>query len=74
MFMNCLIIIFTWLYSPVTLFAGKLDGPLVIMVMHIKDKGSHDILNIKASDIINVTLTIQVSHEACYYEMSKCLV
>ena len=49
MFMNCLV------FSPVASFAGKLDTPLVVMVMHKKDKGSHDILKIKAGDIINAT-------------------
>ena len=53
--MNYLILTFTWPYSPVSSYAGKLDGPLAVMVMHKKDKESHDILNIKAGDIINVT-------------------
>ena len=45
----------TLIFSPVASFAGKLDGPLVFMAMHKKDKGSHDTLNIKADDIISVT-------------------
>ena len=47
----------TLIFSPVASFARnyKLDGPLVFMAMHKKDEGSHDILNIKADDIISVT-------------------
>ena len=66
----------TLIFSPVASFARnyKLDGPLVFMAMHKKDKGSHDILNIKGDDIISVTWIIQMSHEAYYFEMSQCLV
>ena len=40
------------------------------MVLHEKDKdsytGSHDALNIKAGDIINVMWVIRVLHKDCY--------
>ena len=48
-----------WFCSLETLFASELVGSPVVMVTREKDKGSytglHDILNVKAGDIINVT-------------------
>jgi len=46
-------------FSPATWLAGELTGPAVVMVTREKEKGStigsHDSLDVKQGDVIDVT-------------------